>query len=505
MSRLHSKQFRLTHLFWIRTKVPGYEGKRVTFNPNKWQRRDYNMVYCEKVRRIIKLKSRKFGETTFWCIDSLDEAAYGKRNWQAVTMAHDTDKSTEIFNDIVRFAWDHIPLELRPRVKYSNKTELVFAERGSKYVVTQDIKGATPNRLHITEAGYFEKDEAIIESINALPDEALCVAESTAHGVGNWFEQTFMEAWIAWKAGKFFKWRPVFHPWYEDPNNRVPKVEGMALRYEAEARAMREKLQAEGIELCEKQLFWWDQKKQDNRDLMYQFYPTWPEEAFLHSGRPVFDLASLAALKGKFARQPLRVEDAICVWEEPDLDDHYGIGVDTAEGLKHGDNSVIAVVSQKTGREVAQCVGKIAPHELARKLGRVCRMYGEHLCVIERNNHGHTVIAYAKEDEAINLYRKEVKDQVTEKVTLVIGWDTTEKSKAFAVNTLSRDLEDGRCVPQSHETYDELRTYVHGERGIMGAMPGKKDDRVIGLALANLACREMVVVGSLRPEHYGFY
>jgi hypothetical protein len=177
-------------------------------------------VYVDKVRRIIELKSRKFGTTTGWCIDSLDEAAYGKHNWQAVTMAHTADKSSEIFNDIVKFAWDRIHPELRPRKKYNTRTELDFSDtRGSKYIITNDVKGATPNRLHVTEAAYFPKDESIIESFNALPDDALGIAESTAKGMGNWFEMTFTEAWTA-KKKQDHEWYAIFHPWFEDPNTR---------------------------------------------------------------------------------------------------------------------------------------------------------------------------------------------------------------------------------------------------------------------------------------------
>src|SRR5438270_7248424 len=121
-------------LYRIRTKVRGFEGKAVTFRPNKSQRRNLNLVYVEKRRRLIKLKARQRGETTGWCLDSLDEAAYGKMNYQAVTMAHDTEKSSEIFNNIVKFAWDRISPGLRPKTKYSTRTELDFsATRGSKY------------------------------------------------------------------------------------------------------------------------------------------------------------------------------------------------------------------------------------------------------------------------------------------------------------------------------------------------------------------------------------
>jgi hypothetical protein len=497
----------MTQMYRIRTKVRGFEGKAVKFNPNRYQRIKYNLVYRDRVRRIIELKSRKFGTTTGWAIDTLDEVAYGKENYHAVTMAHDEQKSAEIFNDIVKFAWDRIPKEIRPKQKYSNKTELDFTDtRGSKYTVTGDVKGSTPNRLHGTEVGYFKRDENIIESINALPDDALGIMESTANGVGNWFEKTFMEAWIAWKKGEPTTWYPIFHPWFQDPNNRLPSAEGLRLKYETELRDLAAKLQErEGILLTDEQLLWWDRRKQDNYDLVYQFYPWWPEQAFLHSGRPVFNLEVVAALAAKYGAPPKRRDGWIEIWEEANPKHHYGIGVDTAEGLEHGDNAVASVVCQETGQQVAEAAGKMAPHVLAQVVGKLARLYPNHLCVPERNNHGHAFILMAKEDEAINLYQRQVKDRITEKTETVIGWDTNQKSKAQVIAILGRDLEDGKCIPRSPECFEECRTYVHGERGKMGGMPGKKDDRVIGLALAHFGATETVSLGSLSLADYGIY
>ena len=47
----------MQHLYWIRTKVPGFQGKKVTFNPNPFQRLKYNLVYVQGKKRIITLKS----------------------------------------------------------------------------------------------------------------------------------------------------------------------------------------------------------------------------------------------------------------------------------------------------------------------------------------------------------------------------------------------------------------------------------------------------------------
>jgi hypothetical protein len=109
-------------------------------------------------------------------------------------------------------------------------------------------------------------------------------------------------------------------------------------------------------------------------------------------------------------------------------------------------------------------------------------MYTSQSCVIERNNHGHVVVASAGDDSRISLCRAQEVGKVTEKK---IGWDTTGKSMSYAIDTLSRGLEDGRCAQHSPETYEELCTFVHGERGKRevagkarrpgdGAVPGER-------------------------------
>lgn len=61
-----------------------------------------------------------------------------------------------------------------------------------------------------------------------------------------------------------------------------------------------------------------------------------------------------------------------------------------------------------------------------------------------------------------------MKDAIIDKGTEKVGSDTTERRKSYAIDTLSRDLEDGKVILHSAETYSELRTFVHGEPGEQG-------------------------------------
>ncbi|MDB5306143.1 MAG: hypothetical protein JWO38_345 [Gemmataceae bacterium] len=136
MSRLSSPVWRLTHLYRFKMK----EGGLKTFKPNTFQAQRYNRLYSKFHARAghkeIDLKSRKFGTTTGVCFFCLDAVAC-RRNIEAVTMAHKSEKATEIFNMIVRPVWNEIPTQLRARRRFNNRNEIGLMESiRSKYIVS---------------------------------------------------------------------------------------------------------------------------------------------------------------------------------------------------------------------------------------------------------------------------------------------------------------------------------------------------------------------------------
>ena len=448
----------------------------------------YPAFLAKKKLDVIILKNRQRGTSTHCNLLCLDCTAYypGK---VANTLADGRDNANKMFENNVKLAWDRIPAPLRPHVDKDNVNELIFDKIGSKYMISAS-KSEPVDILHVSEAPYFPDDGRITEAEQMLRRHGIEIMESTAFGVGNLFEKRFIEAWKAKLAGKQHHRIALFFPWFTDPKNVVDVAPGKELQNKAFIEDLARK-----YKLTPAQMHFYDQKMADLDDEVFQFYPSEPEEAFLHSGRPVFNQELLKALREKYAKKPIRVtEDGIDVYDEPDNSLHYGIGVDTAEGLEHGDNSVVSVVCKETGREVAQAAGKISAIDedsLAKTIARVAEMYRNHTCVIERNNHGHTVIAYVKNYSGVHLYQEEERDAVTGKVTKKIGWDTTHKNKAYAIDTLKKGLKEGTCVPQSFETHDELRTFVHGERGAMAAVKGSKDDRVMALSLAHVRTRHV--------------
>jgi len=279
--------WRMHNLYQIRTKMPGYEGKTVIFQPNEVQREIYQKIEDGK-KRIIILKPRKLGTTTGIALYLLDKAMYTP-NQMCRTIAHRKQTVQELFNDIPRFAFDRINPVLRPKEKYTTRAELQFEKTGSKYSIDVEARGMTPTILHFSEIAYVDDEQKLEDTLESLPLTALGIAESTANGVGNWFETTFMNNWKVLQEGKEPEWWPMFYAWFDDPMNEVPWKKGTEYYYPDKCKELRAKFKnKDGKELTKEQLLWWDRKKFQLGERMPELYPSTPEEAFIFSTGRVY-------------------------------------------------------------------------------------------------------------------------------------------------------------------------------------------------------------------------
>tara|TARA_B100000131_G_C18001205_1_gene566566 strand:- start:47 stop:715 length:669 start_codon:yes stop_codon:yes gene_type:complete len=174
---------------------------------------------------------------------------------------------------------------------------------------------------------------------------------------------------------------------------------------------------------------------------------------------------------------------SLTVWERPERWSGYVLGVDTAEGLGHGDYSCVQVVDVKKGEQVAVWHGRIPPDELATEVYNLGLWYGNALCCVEANNHGLTTITVLRQLGYPNLYRRRSLNQSSERISQEYGWKTTRTSKPLMIDDLAKALKNDELVLHCESTIAELRTFVRNERGSMNGSP--YDDRVMALALAN--------------------
>ena len=171
------------------------------------------------------------------------------------------------------------------------------------------------------------------------------------------------------------------------------------------------------------------------------------------------------------------------VWEQPESRNAYVMGVDTAEGLGHGDYSVIQVLNVRSGEQVAIWHGHIAPDLLADEVDSLGRWFNKALCCVESNNHGLTTITELRHLGYPNLFRKRQLNSVNNRIGQEYGWKTTRTSKPLMIDDLSSALRNEELIIRDRHTLAELRTFVRNDRGSMNGSP--YDDRVMALALAN--------------------
>lgn len=175
----------------------------------------------------------------------------------------------------------------------------------------------------------------------------------------------------------------------------------------------------------------------------------------------------------------------LTVYSHPKKGVQYFIGCDVGEGLPEGNYSTIEVIDSFLC-QVAEYRARIPPDELSDILYAVGKYYNNALIGIERNNHGLTTISFLKRDYPTSLLwssthiqpRKDTVD--TEK----IGWETTEKTKAFLVDYLRRVVKDGSLDIKSPTLFEEMCNFVKDKKNKVGADYGCFDDLVMAMGIA---------------------
>ncbi len=480
----------------IRTK----SAKVIPFRLNKAQRYLDSRIEDQRRRtgkvRIVVLKGRQQGCSTytegrfFWLVSN-------RKGLRAYILTHEADATANLFDMVQRYHDNQPPFTQRDLKNKSSKLLEFYHDSGYR-VGTAGNKGAgrssTAQLFHGSEVAFWPNaDEHLAGVLQAVPNEnnTEVILESTANGVGGVFYDYVMDA----DAGRG-DFELVFIPWFwqDEYRSKVPAD----FTTDADERYLKQQ-----YELDDEQLQWRRQKIYElkSEDKFKQEYPCNIQEAFLFSGRPVFDPKHTEAAKQECYLSKFQCEltpsglnrkkpGLLHIWYPPDSSQQYAIGCDVAEGLapindkhKHGDYSSIDVLD-RSGYQVAHWSGHVAPDDMGKMLNHLGRYYNNALVGVERNNHGLTTITKLKDLKYPNLYMETTVDQRTQKRTKRIGWLTTTKSKPLMIDHLAALLRDGDAGICNVETVKECQTYVIEDNGATNAQEGCFDDRVISYAIA---------------------
>jgi hypothetical protein len=471
---------------YIRTKA----GEIKPFIPNFAQKIVLDLIEKRikegKPVRIRLLKARQLGFSTLFEAIIYAFTAH-REGFHSLVIANDEDLSKKLF-DMNKLFHERLPDDFKPTLKKSNEIALEFDGLKSKITIdtsrNKDAgRGSTYQIVHKAETARFhfakEVNLGIANAVADLPG-TMVFDETTANGMN--FHYDDCQKSIRCEDGYDF----VFIPWFFDPEYKMPAYEFVRTDEEVNLCLMvANQPEAYRATLTDEQLQWRRftiaHKCGGDVNLFMQEYPSNPEEAFIFSGRPRFDINTLRTLKIN-SHLPIAKDGLLDIYEPYDPFSKYIIGVDTSEGLITGDNSSAVILNCKTYSTAAHYSGKMEPDLLASYLKQWGDKYNNAMQVIESNNHGLVTIKYLKEIYK-NLYTKKVYEKISDDWTEKVGFQTNARTKPLLIANLDKALRSGLGVFAT-QIIDELMTYVIEDDGTTNASEGKKDDSVIALALA---------------------
>lgn len=265
------------------------DGLVLPFKPNRAQRRLLNRLH----HRNLILKARQLGFSTLICILWLDTAMFSKEPIRCGIIAQDREAAESLFRGKILYAYDNLPEVMRqmfPLVKRT-ATEIEFGHNGSSIRVATSMRSGTIHRLHVSEFGKIcakfpdKALEVVTGSIPAVPKSGITVIESTAEGQeGQFYEMTqrakaLHEQRVPLTAKDY---RFHFFPWYEAAEYALDPC--AVTMTPADHRYFEEVEAKVGRKLTMEQRAWYVATRESDfhgeAPLMWQEYPSTPEEAF---------------------------------------------------------------------------------------------------------------------------------------------------------------------------------------------------------------------------------
>lgn len=540
--------------FKIQTKKDGI----IPFVWKPAQRTFYNQRILPKILNhepidIYLLKARQIGFSTL--IEAMG-SAYASlfSDFKASVIAHDVETSSKI-HEMCKLYIKSIPKKYRPAQKISNKKELTLSNprsdddrlglESSFIVKTARNKhlgaGHTLRFLHLSELARYEEvnpdaEVSLTTLFNALPHDAPFVfrlIETTAYGEGigkrfwddedNGFENVFI-SWIAddTYTGKFPLKEELNYSEDHEYGNEILAQEKIIRELQTwypESVDDTEWLKEESLYRLQWRREVIKRKHFGKVDLFNQEYPLTPEEAFLATGKCVFDTRILKELEEKAIKRnkedpvpryefvpPSKSDDnekvfgelikaplgEVSIYEFPIPGMIYNLGVDCSAGLQDGDYQAIQVFNERN-QQALRYQGYADPDNLAQLIALISGYYNDATAVIEANTYGLSVINYlVKIIGFTNLYRRERLNSIKGGVTEEWGFYTSSRTRPLLIDLLRRSLVNKELVLRDLPTIEEFKHFIYtvkNKKLKMEAAGRFHDDLVMGsgLGIFNLA------------------
>jgi hypothetical protein len=460
-------------LLFVRTRVGRVEPLRANAVQGAFE--------AQRGARNIVLKARQVGLTT-WAAARFFLKTITHPGTLTLQVAHTQESAEDIFRIVHRFV-DYLPKGLRTgclRTSRANVRQIVFPELDSQYRVVSAGernagRGLTVQNLHCSELARWPGDpaETLAGLRAALAPDGEEILESTPYGIGGCFYQEWQSALETGAVRHFF-------PWWMERHYRTRAVEESSLTEE-------ERMLLERHHLTLEQIGYRRKVKANFRGLARQEYAEDPESCFRASGDSVFELGPIEA---RLATAPapieLRRNGEFEIWLPPLPGKQYLVSVDPAGGGSDGDYSAIEVIELASSLQCAEFAGHIGGLELAQLATEIAREYNHAWLAVERNNHGHGVLALM---ETVCHYPRLYRQGDTPGLLVTLG------NKPALIGLLNAEIIEQPDHFMSRRLLAECRSFVRHPDGSMGARAGTHDDLVMATSIG-LWTRGEILTGS---------
>ena len=476
---------------------------------------------------LLVLKGRQQGFTTLVTAYQL-ACSILNRNFQGFTLADKSDNSEAIFQNKAKFPYSQLPEVLKPTEKFNNRRQLLFEKINSSWAVDTATKNVgrsrTVNFFHGSECAFWADGIAYVQGAlgEAFTKNCIKIWESTANGFNDYQKM--------WNSGVHIN---CFYEWWRTKEYRIEfhneeRKQGFLHEIATKKGWIWDRLRwlKDDKHLEPEQLFWYWNKyeKYLDKDLIKQEYPCTPQEAFLLSGKTVFDTAAVLARLDKIPK-PLKVgyftydydglkitnirwvndrNGYIKIYQVPNVPQmtEYCIGGDTAgEG---SDNYTGHVLDARTGQQVAHLKHQFDADQYTKQMYCLGAYYKYALIGIEANFDTYPImelqrLGYPKQ------YVREVQDSYTHKTEKRYGFKTTKLTRPTAISRLIEVVREHCDTINDQETLEELLTIIKNEEGRIEAPVGGHDDEMMGLAIAHQVREQVVFVSdpiNVTPQYH---
>lgn len=467
---------------------------------------DFNNGYITDISLLV-LKGRQQGFTTLVTAYQL-ACCILNRNFQGYTLADKSDNSEAIFQNKAKFPYSQLPEALKPTEKYNNRKQLLFEKINSSWAVdtaTKDVgRSRTVNFFHGSECAFWQNGIAPIQAAlgEAFTRNCIKIYESTANGYNDFQKM--------WDSGVHIN---CFYEWWRTKEYAIPfRSEEMkaAFLHDIDTKKGwiwdRLRWLRDEKDISAEQCFWYWSKhdKYLDKDLIKQEYPCTPQEAFLLSGKNVFDTAIILDRLARLDK-PIKtgyfiydydglkisnirwVNDKsgyIKIYHVPNVPEvtEYCIGGDTAgEG---SDFFTGHVLDAKTGKQVAVLKHQFDADQYTRQMYCLGKYYKDALIGIEANFDSYPLMELQRLGY-LKQYTREAQDTYTGKTEKRFGFKTTSLTRPTIISRLIEVVREHCDTINDKDTLEELLTIIRNEKGRIEAPEGGHDDMMMGLAIAH--------------------